>query len=984
VDDVALTGSDVDKRYAAFLSYSHAADAGLSLAVRDALQQLNKPWHKPRALRVFRDNSSLAATEALWPSIQAAMDSSHYFILLASPQATTSEWVAREVTYWLDHNPPNTLLIAVTDGELHWNPTTGDFDPTRTTCLPPPLYGRLTQEPRWVDLRNLPTDQLTLRNTTFRDRIADLAAPLHGLSKDDLVGADIRQHRRTQHLIRATIATLTALATVATASAVVAISGFVVAAREQARAEAAREVARAQEALAEERQRDALIRQLLSEADVLRSNGNDPAAARLSLAALHLRDDAQTRAGLLNVTIDRTIAALLSGLSEAYDLAYTPDGTTLIVAGAVTAEDGAPRGALHLWDLRDQYRPRRLGELRTDHSAAIFDIAVSPDGRLLASASLDGRVSLWDLTDLTNPTPVGEPLAAHAAAVSSVRFAAGRPLLITASLNGEVALWDIADPARPERVGEPLRHDSQVWAAALAPDGDLLAVGCRNGTLTLWDIGTIDRPVRVAEPVTAHTNAVTTIEFSPDGERLATGSLDTQVRLWSVTDPTTITTVATRNLDNPIRSIAFSPDGTELRVSGHGRAVDLVLVQTESDGGVYLAWIPGQEVLEQSDVPVIMQRVVYSPDGNWVAAVARHGVVGVWAWRLQTIRGENTPFSGTIAIPSPDGRSVLVGDRAGTVARWDVTDPANAQRLAGPVPAHGDEIAAIAFSRDGALAATVGFLDSVRLWDVSDPDELTPLGEPLRLGDVRAVTFFADGRTLATASTDRGVELWDISDPARPAPLGPLEPDQRTWALAYAPDRALLAAGSINAPTTLWDVSDPRQPRRLGEPLPSRRSGTYVLAFSPDGSMLAAGHEDGSLLLWDVTDPTRPSRIGRTIQLHRDNIRSLSFSPDGSLLISGSWDGQSAVLDMGYPANPVEIARGLTSQPTVAFSPTGPTFVTSGSPDGPVQIFDYSLASSHREHLVERACAIAGRGLTEEEWAAMMPTIPYHDTCPAL
>lgn len=84
----------------AFLSYSHAADAGLSMALRDALQQLSKSWHKPRALRVFRDNSSLAATEALWPSVQAAMDASRYFILLASPEAAASPWVAREVSYW--------------------------------------------------------------------------------------------------------------------------------------------------------------------------------------------------------------------------------------------------------------------------------------------------------------------------------------------------------------------------------------------------------------------------------------------------------------------------------------------------------------------------------------------------------------------------------------------------------------------------------------------------------------------------------------------------------------------------------------------------------------------------------------------------------------------------------------------------------------------------------------------------------------------
>ena len=971
----------MDKRYAAFLSYSHAADAGLSIALRDALQQLNKPWHKPRALRIFRDNSSLAASEALWPSIQAAMDSSRYFILLASPEAAASPWVAREVTYWLDHNPPGTLLIAVTGGELHWDPTKGDFDRTRTTCLPPPLFGRGGHEPRWVDLRDLPPDQLTLRNTTFRDRVADLAAPLHGLSKDDLVGADIRQHRRTQRLIRATIATLTTLATVASASAVVAVSRFVVAAREQARAEAAREEARAQEQLAEERERDALIRQLLAEADVLRTNGDDPAAARLSLAALHLRDDAQTRAGLLGVTIDRPIAALLRSLDEAYGLAYTPDGTTLIVSGLVMADDEARQGALQLWDVRDQYRPRRLGEPVIAHSDAIYDVAVSSDGRLLASAGLDGQVLLWDLTDPTNPTRVGEPLA-HPAAVTAVRFPTDRRL-VTASLNGEVLLWDITDPARPRRVGDPLRHGSQVRAVAVAPDGDLLAVGCLNGTLTLWDIGRADAPVRLAEPLTAHTSAVSAIAFSSDGEHLASGALDTQAALWSIRDPATITSKDRYSFNSPVRSVAFSPDGEELAVSGHGR--EIVRLDVPNDPGrEVLAELVDPAVMEQSDVPVIVQRIAYSPDGAWLAAAGRHGVVGVWAARPAVVSPTPTTFHGSIAVPSPDGRSVLVGDRTGAVARWDVTDPANARRLAGPVPTHDNEVAAIAFSRDGRLAATVGFQDSLQLWDVSDAAGLTPLGEPIPVGDVRAVVFFADSRTLATAATDRGVELWDISEPATPQRLGELEPDGQAWALDYAPDRSLLAVGGLTGRTTLWDVSDPRQPRRLGEPLPARRSGTYVLAFSPDGSLLAAGDADGSLVLWDVTDPTRVTRIGRPIQLHGDNIRSLSFSVDGSLLISSSWDGQSVLLDLGYPARPVELTRGFTAQPIVAASPVGPFFVASGAAQAFVEVFDYSVMSSHREHLVERACAIAGRGLTEQEWAAVLPTIPYHDTCPPL
>lgn len=80
---------DAEPAYAAFLSYSHAADDRLAGALQRAIQRLAKPWYRMRALRVFRDQSSLAANPALWPSIQDALDRSEAFILLAARKRRT-------------------------------------------------------------------------------------------------------------------------------------------------------------------------------------------------------------------------------------------------------------------------------------------------------------------------------------------------------------------------------------------------------------------------------------------------------------------------------------------------------------------------------------------------------------------------------------------------------------------------------------------------------------------------------------------------------------------------------------------------------------------------------------------------------------------------------------------------------------------------------------------------------------------------------
>src|SRR6266516_8150237 len=100
--------------YDAFISYNHAKDNPIASALQSAIQRLGKPWYRRRALRVFRDDTSLSATQSLWPSIENALSQSRFLILLASPESATSPWVNKEVAYWLEHKSAITLLIVLT------------------------------------------------------------------------------------------------------------------------------------------------------------------------------------------------------------------------------------------------------------------------------------------------------------------------------------------------------------------------------------------------------------------------------------------------------------------------------------------------------------------------------------------------------------------------------------------------------------------------------------------------------------------------------------------------------------------------------------------------------------------------------------------------------------------------------------------------------------------------------------------------------
>jgi TIR domain len=100
----------------AFISYSHAADGALAAALQQGLHRFAKPVFKLRAIRVFRDETTLAMTPKLWPEIEKALRDSRFFILMADPLSAKLEWVHKEVGCWLGMERADSMLIVWTGG----------------------------------------------------------------------------------------------------------------------------------------------------------------------------------------------------------------------------------------------------------------------------------------------------------------------------------------------------------------------------------------------------------------------------------------------------------------------------------------------------------------------------------------------------------------------------------------------------------------------------------------------------------------------------------------------------------------------------------------------------------------------------------------------------------------------------------------------------------------------------------------------------
>lgn len=308
-----------------FISYSRSTSEKLAVDVEHRLIRLAKPWHQLRAVRVFRDDSAMAANHALWPTIQSGLAQSRWLILLATPEAARSTYVNQELSEWLRlRGNADQVLLVRAGGTISWDRSTsgrtgnGDFHPS-STAIPPALRNAYRFEPRWVDLAWFDSPgSIGESDPRFVDCIADLSAPIRGIEKAQLIGEDVRQHKKTRRLAGLVIAGLVALL-------VIALTAGLLALVQRSNAIEQRDLASDQSLVARSRQ--------LASTAVDRSSTDAQSALLLATTAYASRPEPQTAGALHRVL---TSSPQLEGF---YDLGTpvtlvdgTADSKTLFAA----------------------------------------------------------------------------------------------------------------------------------------------------------------------------------------------------------------------------------------------------------------------------------------------------------------------------------------------------------------------------------------------------------------------------------------------------------------------------------------------------------------------------------------------------------------------------------------------------------------------------------------------------------------------------
>jgi WD40 repeat protein len=861
-------------RYNAFLSYSHRADGALAPRLRSALQSFARRWNQLRALRVFLDAASLAANPGLWPAIASSLDDSEFLLLLASPEAASSRYVAKELEHWRTSKPEGQILIALTAGDIVWDETAGDFDWDQTTALSEVLRGAFTTEPRWVDLRwARDAPALSLRDDRFRAAVADLAATMHHRDKDELAGEDVRQHRRTTLLARGGSLTLAVLAAATTVAAVLFLRE-----RDSAR----------------DQTKVSLSRQLAAQSALARDSRVD-AALVLGTAALAVKPTIEARSALFGALArePRLEKTLWTDGEISTPAVFIPPSGRLVAAGNDRAE-------VTVWD-------RETGrQVRTLKSGLpwIGGLTVSADGFQLVAKGENDRV-LWDIR---SDAPTGTLLPSQEV-MASVFAPDGR--LATSSSDDSIFIE--RPPRRKGHVVAPARGRGYVGAMAFDSTGaHLVAVG-PNGAAQVWATRRQAPPLTLARAQSG--GGLLSVAWH--GDEIAAGTHNGRIARWNLRRPRTVRTDG--DGDRPVSSVAYSPDG---RVIAAADGLSVVLMDARTGKLNDRFATSGQAT-----------SVAFSPDGSVLATSGTGGGVSVWSARARRPLARELAMAHPVTALafSRSGRTLAAGAQAGPVAVWDTR---TGVRRSASSPS--GWVQSLAFDASGTrLAAAGAYGERVRVLDPRTGDDVRPAvkvrgeegAESVAIGGAGRLLATGDGRVRAwppaggsvgttrvvSADTSGGsamnasgtLSAFEKFDPASgfldaslvvrdiggaaghdrvvhtgvlsqlavaPAGdyiaaarngsvsvydaitgarrIGPLEvtlnPEQGITSVTVANGARTIAAGDSTGRVTLWDGDTGS---RLGVPLPIRRGDVSALALSDDGRRLAIAARPGVVLI---------------------------------------------------------------------------------------------------------------------------------------
>jgi WD40 repeat protein len=632
----------------------------------------------------------------------------------------------------------------------------------------------------------------------------------------------------------------------------------------------------------------------------------------------------------------------------------------------------------------------------TGQTWGIWNIALSRDETLMATAGGDGTIVLWQTTG--GAWSKQATLESASYRIYSVAFSPDGQILASAAESGALRLWDVST----KKVVAELKQDSTesgnvgVFSVAFSPDGKTMVSGNGDGTLDFWNTATGERVATIA----AHSNSVRATAFSPDGRLLATGSRqENVVKVWDLASRQP-KFVLYGHTDSVV-GVAFSPNGQ-------------TLASVSLDTSVRIWSLETGKLLDRFFTPDGLVAVTFSPDGKRLATGGRFQTVHIWDVAARRIvhefqaHWEDVRFlafahNGEVLISGSGDNSTRVWSVAGLPGPFEAEASGVQPRECFVVTADWSNCALFSGIGDGAVAG-IGFMAKCRVWDRKSLATLADFavrpngkGKPFSIMGQNSALFARDGKSLVTCTSINNappeIATWDTENYQRharfefsPKPLtwskyvavlanAVLDRDGKRLIVASSP-QSLIGALELDSGASLWSVPSlhgvptmiamspddkfaavgtelgqvmliaAESGKEIREALGHGKTWVTTVAFSPNEPILVSGGSDCVIKVWDLNSfksQTFPSA-------HVEKITSASFSPDGRLLVTtgGAWmndapffkhKGEVCLWDIANQKLLAKFHAHYGSVTSAIFSPDGKSIATTGR-DGKLLLWD--------------------------------------------
>ena len=618
------------------------------------------------------------------------------------------------------------------------------------------------------------------------------------------------------------------------------------------------------------------------------------------------------------------------------------------------ADDGVDRRHFEwfFWKRRNQQDLLTF----TGHTLPVVSIACSPDGKWIASGSLDKTVRLWD----TTTGKVIRTLAGHTRPVSYVAVSPDGKTLLSSGLDGAARFWNVADGKQVASIEGVSRGEG----IAFAPDGKTVAIATDDKSIRFWTSTGQPLPQSIRPQLDEQrVRSIGPLVISDDGRYLGASCLfdDPAVVVFDLAEQKQLNA---KSVNWPrIFDLAFNSDGKQLAITGRG--VQLWDRATESTrpfkphgrwGVRSIAFSgSGQRLITagndlairiwDADSPDRMrirlghQRPVISlalhPDRKHLFSGSEDATIKFWTiadgrdaieipeeWESEQIIESASRMildreSGRLFVATSEGQLLIVNPKTGIEQVQEVGS--------------GQVMALAAVPRSGHVVT--GFRNGqVVVWDPMRKRSVHTL--EAHEGIVYGVAVSPDGRRLATGGQDQAVRLWDLDNGTLIHDL-PWEGNQ-VRGVAFHPQIEQLAAvgrfgDSKNESVILWNYKDRKSVRTF------EANGAFrfhCVAISSDGRWLAAGDSRGAIWVWDVA-----KNKSQTCSGHIAGVRSLQFSSDARRLASSGGDGTIRLWD---PVDGTELLKlgDEGSVPDVVFSGDGHMMISLSPSERTIHFWD--------------------------------------------